>query len=380
MSHHINAVLAGRGLDLKNLSFFEQTHLKNIHLNRPLAMLRAMYTESFHGVLRLNASKLVDFHRDFVATGKFWADNRYSELRRDVLKQFLANKRHLFLEEITKKHALDLTIPEITIDEVRKFIKCSCDPSDSGPSEFTSTSADPLQRYLEVIENKIAEHYVTRRFYQSPFRYKNDNGEMCYFQKENAYLMPRLLLLTGIEPHEVLTVLLQFLEHVKAAHNHGPDDGGKLKNIRMRLHANKGIDDADIGVNVASPFFPKGSLLRGNSQYNGGPSRNNSSSSFDMSPDGSGYPAVMNLNRPHSGKSSAMMKSRNGVDIPLENIFNGDERQVNASSRMERFYGSNENNYDSSSGFKAAVRPTLPQSSSSLTSPHRKIRSRSENK
>jgi hypothetical protein len=209
---------------------------------------------------------------------------------------------------------------------------------------------------------------MDRRNYQSPFRYKTTEGEMRYYTKENAHLMPRLLLLTSIRPHEILSTLLQYMDVIKqqqpASNGHVGDDSLKAKQLRARMNL-KGGDPDSPSSDLGSFATPNVRARPINTNMGiGSPTANSSSSSIDVSLDMTGSYGGNQLTPMNSDRKHHQSKSRSGSSsIPNH------KRRFSYSPRTE--LNNSKLSLDSSANM-TPVRPAMPLSSSSLTSPHRK--------
>lgn len=231
LAAHINVVVSGRGLDLKNLTAFESGQLKMYaNLARMYRVIQEMNTAGFHSIIRLNTNKLQDFHKDFVASSKMWSEN--GNLRRRLLRVILTEKRKKFLEKLHRIEPIQLKIAKISTDEVKRFIK---------------GGQDPLHSRVIEMSDKYDQWYQEQFRPKTPFRCRDP-------AKKADFEVPVLLLISSFSPIDILDFYIRFIDAVKASQAKGSSTGAQSGGV----NSNRKTRDAVV------PSYSKGVITTAN--------------------------------------------------------------------------------------------------------------------
>jgi hypothetical protein len=210
LAFHINLITSGKGLDLHNLSPLEASQLKSHVGQAKLRLIKDMATSSFHGYLRLNLSKIIDYHRDYVASNKIYHDTLL--YRQHLLSKFIFAKRKRFVDILHQLKAIDIDSHEVTLEEARCFIRFD---------------QDRVSQHVMKMEARLDRWYQTRALKNTPFRpskqsisvaaldnLRSPEAATYHHQQERqqepeVLLVPLMLLLSMITPQDVIEIFLE---------------------------------------------------------------------------------------------------------------------------------------------------------------------------
>lgn len=217
LSIHVAIVANNRGLDLRNISNFENNQMKAYaHVTRNYRILTAMQTPEFHAYLRKHLAKIGDFHKDFVASNKLWTEN--PDFRRKQIRKLIQAKRKVFLKDLHRVEPMNCVIPKIEMDEIRAFMLGGPDPLTPRTEELTARHA---------------------RWYQEQYRPKTPFRARTAAQRA-TFVPPRFMIFHYLSAEDIVQFFIEYattLKEQKLAAATGSKGGTTLLMQQMQQQA-----------------------------------------------------------------------------------------------------------------------------------------------